>query len=607
MDMTIPDVLQKTASRLEKRIGFQSKSGREWKNLTYGELQQQARAFASGLIALGLRPQDRVGIVAENSLEWIIAYLGLSMAGAIGVPIYYDLKPPEIEEGLRRADCRFVVTSSKSLDKIPDRLPDLESIFVITEDSEELGQRSSFTDFIRRRPRARVMPFAAVAAQASAESDAALAAVNVKPDDLASIVYTSGTTGGAKGVMLTHRNFTADIAAIPKAFPVGDKDKVLLVLPLHHVYAFTIEFLLTLSMGTAVVIENDLVRLRDRMAETHPSVFCGVPALYEIMWRAIRAQAEAQGRGKTFERALSISARAKERTGVNIGRLLFRQVHARLGGNIRFLASGGAALNPEVARGFQLLGFPILQGWGLTETAPLVTGQRFSPLKFRFTKYYERQLGSVGKALPGIDVDLVDVPEKEIYVKLHDEGELIVRGDNVMPGYWKAEAETRAVKIGDWFRTGDVGRIDREGNVYITGRSKYIIVLESGEKIHPDEVEGKLQASPLIEDIAIVGRKTRGKTQVACIIYPNVSEVIRKLEAASQPVDESTLRATIQSEIDQLEEGLAPYKRPQEMLITDTPLPKIGALRKVHREQLQESYPFDVKRWQESAAIGPIP
>lgn len=607
MEMTIPDVLERTASRLETRVGFQIKVGREWKTLTYGELRQQARAFASGLLALGLRPQDRVGIVAENSLEWIVAYLGLSMAGGIGVPIYYDLKPPEIEEGLRRADCRFVVTSTKVLTKIPDRLPDLESIFVITEDAEELATRSSFTDFLRRRPRARVMPFAAVASMGTPESDAALAAVRIKPDDLASIVYTSGTTGGAKGVMLTHRNFTADIAAVPKAFPVGDRDKVLLVLPLHHAYPFTIEFLLTLSMGTAVVIENDLVRVRDRLAETHPTVFCGVPQLYEIMWRAIRAQAEAQGRGKTFERALAISARAKERTGVNIGRLLFRQVHSRLGGNIRFLASGGAALNPEVARGFQLLGFPILQGWGLTETAPLVTGQRFSDFKFRFTKYYERQLGSVGKALPGVDVDLIDVPDKEIYVKLHGEGELIVRGDNVMPGYWKAEAETRAAKIGDWFRTGDIGRIDREGNVYITGRSKYVIVLESGEKVHPDEVEGKLHASPLIEDIAIVGRKARGKTQIACIIYPNFPEVSRRLQEANQPIDESTLRGALQAEIDQLEEELAPYKRSQETVLTDTPLPKIGALRKVHREQLHESYSFDLKRWQENASAGPVP
>jgi len=598
--MTIPAMLEETVRRRERKLAFQMKIGREYQGLTYGELDQQARAFASGLIAFGLRPGDRVAIVCENSLEWIVAYLGLSRAGGVGVPIYYDLKPPEIEEALRRAQVRFIVASAKVLPKIPERLPEMETIFVVGEDGGAADLKSSFAGFLHRRPRARVMPFAAVAAEATPESDAALAATVVQPDDLASIVFTSGTTGGAKGVMLTHRNFVSDCMTVPNAMPVSAKDRVLLVLPLHHCYPFTIEFLLPMLVGATVVLENDLVRVRDRMAETHPTLFGGVPAMYDLMFRAIRAQAETQGRGRTFDRALSLVASIKERTGVNLGHLVFREVHTRLGGNLRFLASGGAALNPDTARNFYLLGLPILQGWGLTETAPLVTGQRFYASRFRFTNYYERQLGSVGKPLPGIEVGLIDVPEKGIYVRLHDEGELTVRGDNVMPGYWKAEAETRAVKIGDWFRTGDVGRIDRQGNVYITGRSKYVIVLDSGEKVHPDEVEGKLQASPIIEDVAVVARNVRGRTQVSCVVYPNYAAASERLVSAGQTVDEASLRALVETEIDSLEQGLAPYKRTTECLITDTPLPKTS-IRKIAREQLSESYPFDVKRWQESA------
>ena len=598
--MTIPAMLEETVRRRERKLAFQMKIGREYQGLTYGELDQQARAFASGLIAFGLRPGDRVAIVCENSLEWIVAYLGLSRAGGVGVPIYYDLKPPEIEEALRRAQVRFIVASAKVLPKIPERLPEMETIFVVGEDGGAADLKSSFAGFLHRRPRARVIPFAAVGALATPESDAALAATVVRPDDLASIVFTSGTTGGAKGVMLTHRNFVSDCMTVPNAMPVSAKDRVLLVLPLHHCYPFTIEFLLPMLVGATVVLENDLVRVRDRMAETHPTLFAGVPAMYDLMFRAIRAQAETQGRGRTFDRALSLVASIKERTGVNLGHLVFREVHTRLGGNLRFLASGGAALNPDTARNFYLLGLPILQGWGLTETAPLVTGQRFYASRFRFTNYYERQLGSVGKPLPGIEVGLIDVPEKGIYVRLHDEGELTVRGDNVMPGYWKAEAETRAVKIGDWFRTGDVGRIDRQGNVYITGRSKYVIVLDSGEKVHPDEVEGKLQASPIIEDVAVVARNVRGRTQVSCVVYPNYAAASERLVSAGQTVDEANLRALVRAEIDSLEQGLAPYKRTTECLITDTPLPKTS-IRKIAREQLSESYPFDVKRWQESA------
>jgi long-chain acyl-CoA synthetase len=600
--MTIPAMLEETVRRYERKLAFQMKIGREYRGLTYGELDQQARAFASGLIAFGLRPGDRVAIVCENSLEWIVAYLALSRAGGVGVPIYYDLKPPEIEESLRRAQVRFIVASPKVLPKIPERLPDLETVFVVGEDGSAAGLKSSsFAGFLHRHPRARVMPFAAVAADATAESDAALAATVIRPDDLASIVFTSGTTGGAKGVMLTHRNFVSDCMAVPKAFPVGAKDRLLLVLPLHHCYPFTVQFLVPILVGAAVVLENDLVRVRDRMAETRPTVFAGVPALFDLMFRAVRAQAETQGRGHTFDRALGLVAQIKERTGVNLGHLVFREVHARLGGGIRFLASGGAALSPETARGFHLLGLPILQGWGLTETAPIVTGQRFSASRFRFTNYYERQIGSVGRPLPGVEINLIDVPEKEIYVRLHDEGELTVRGDNVMPGYWRAEAETRAAMIGDWFRTGDVGRIDRQGNVYITGRSKYVIVLESGEKVHPDEVEGTLLASPILEDVAVVGRKARDKTQIFCIVYPNYTAASERLVSGGQTVDEANLRALVRAEIDSLEQGLAPYKRTTECLITDTPLPKTP-IRKVAREQLSESYPFDLKRWQESAA-----
>ncbi|MDI6858504.1 MAG: AMP-binding protein [Dehalococcoidia bacterium] len=599
--MTIPAMFEEAVRRHERKAAFQMKVGREYRELTYGDLYRRARAFASGLVALGMRPGDRVGLVAENGFEWVTAYLGLSMAGGVGVPVYYELKPPEIEDALKRAEARFVVTSAKVLPKIPERLSELETVFVIGDGAAAVEARSSLVGFLYRRPRARLLPFEAVAEQATPESDTALAAIGIKPEDLASIVYTSGTTGGAKGVMLTHGNFVSNVSGVPQIMPVGERDKILLLLPLHHAYPFTVEFLLPLAVGATVVIENDLVRVRDRLSETHPTVFAGVPALFDIMLRAIRSQAEAQGRGQIFQRGLDLVARVKERTGINIGHLVFRELHARLGGRLRFMASGGAALSPDTARTYYKLGLLLLQGWGLTETSPIITGQRFYPSRFRLTNYYEKQLGSVGKPLPAVDVTLIDVPEKEIYVLLHDEGELTVRGPNVTPGYWKAEPETRAAKIGEWLRTGDVGRIDKDGNVFITGRSKYVIVLESGEKVHPDEVEGLLQTSPLIEDVAVVGRNVRGKTQVSCVVYPNYAAVSERLAGNGQSVDERTVREIVTSEIDRLEETIAPYKRTVDCTLTDSPLPKT-ALRKVARELLSESYSFDVKRWQESSA-----
>jgi long-chain acyl-CoA synthetase len=601
MQMTIPATLDESARRFEQKTAFQMKVGSKFEGLTFGELRQQARGFASGLIAVGLNRGERVGIVCENRLEWIVAYLGISCAGGVAVPVYYDLKPPEIDECLRRAEVKFVVASEKVLSKIPERLPELEAIVVVCEDTG--GDLKTPSGGIFRRPRARLVPFQDVFSQATPESDARLEATVVEPEDLASIVYTSGTTGGAKGVMLTHRNFMSDVAAVPGAFPVGERDSLLLVLPLHHCYPFTVEFLLPMTVGATVTIENDLVRIRERLAEAKVTLFAGVPALFDLMYRAIRGQAEAQGRGETFERGLALVSRIKRRTGVNIGHLVFRELHAKLGGHIRFVASGGAALNPDTALDFHLLGLPILQGWGLTETAPIVCGQRFSLSRFRFTNYYERQVGTVGQPLPGIEVDLVDVPEKGIHVRLQNEGELIVRGPNVMAGYWKAEAETKAAMLGEWFRSGDVGRIDRRGNVFITGRSKYVIVLDSGEKVHPDELEERLHTSPVIEDVCVVSRTVRDRTQVWAVVYPNYLAASQRLNVDGHSLDVESLRALVESEIDGAEEALAPYKRTARTLLTDAPLPKTP-LRKVRREQIADDYPFDLKRWQENAAAG---
>lgn len=604
MQLTIPLILDEAARRFERKTAFQIKAGREFKRLTYGELRQQARAFGSALLAMGLNRGDKVGIVCENGLEWIVAYLGISCAAGIAVPVYYDLEAPEIEGALRRAETKFAVVSDKVLPKISDHLPELETLLVVGPGAET---RSASGGGLFRRPRARVLPFEEAFSLATPESDAALEETVVEPEELASIVYTSGTTGGAKGVMLSHRNFTSNVEAVPKALTVTSSDSVLLLLPLHHSYPFTVEFLLPLSVGAAVTIENDLVRIRDRLAEVKPTLFGGVPLLLDIMYRAIRAQANAQGRGKTFEKGLNIVRKTKQRTGVNIGPVVFRELHQRLGGKLRFIASGGASLNPETALNFHLLGILVLQGWGLTETAPISCAQRYYPARFRFTNYYERQLGTVGRPLPGVDVDLIDVPEKEIYVKLHNEGELIVRGPNVMQGYWKAEAETKAAMIGDWFRTGDVGRMDSQGYTYITGRSKYVIVLDSGEKVHPDEVEESIQRSPLIEDVCVVSRKVREKTQMWAVVYPNFAAAAERLATQDHDMDESTLRALVESEVDTMEGALAPYKRTSRLVLTDTPLPKKGALRKVSREQIAEDYSFDVKRWQENAADGLMP
>jgi long-chain acyl-CoA synthetase len=216
------------------------------------------------------------------------------------------------------------------------------------------------------------------------------------------------------------------------------------------------------------------------------------------------------------------------------------------------------------------------------------------------SNYYEEHFGTVGQAVEGVELALIDVPEKELYVHLHGEGELVARGENITPGYWQAEEETKAIKVGGWLRTGDVGHIDDDGNVWITGRSKYVIVLDSGEKVHPDEIEEKIARSPVIEDIVVIGRKVRGKTQVSAVIYPNRDEVLARLDGAH--ITEATVRAVVKDEIDANEADVAAYKRTTDFMLTTPHSPRPGA-RKVCAAR-RRSYGFDLRRWEPGGAAG---
>ena len=593
--LTLPAAIEGAARRFPGRPAYIEPGAR--RSVTWGELHRLVQDAAAGLVALGLQRGDRLAICAENSIDWIVAFLATVTAGGVGVLVYYDLKAAEIGEHVSRPGCRFLVASESVLAKAAN-LRKVETVIVVGQAPGKAALSLSKGRGGRRAP----LPFASLAAQATPESRATLAARAPPPDDLAVVLYTSGTTGGAKGVMLSHRNFLANGHAAIETLCLSDRDSVLLVLPLHHAMPFFAAVVLPGLVGAHFVIENDLRRIRDRLQEYRPTLFFGVPALYELMYRNLLARAEAEGRLATLQAWQKRLRWVKRLTGVNLAPLAFRQVHQALGGRLRFLVCGGAALNPQTARDFLSLGLPLIQGWGMTEAATAVAVQRFSRSRFLFTSYYEDHAGSVGPPLPGIEVRLIDVPEKEIRVATNGEGEIIVRGQNVFLGYWDAEEETRAAMLDGWLRTGDLGRIDKDGNIYITGRSKYIIVLESGEKVYPDELEDKLRESPLIEDVCVRGRRVRDKTQVTAVIYPNVEAT--QLAATRQGLEPAAedVRRLIGAEVERLGKELAAYKRVVSIDLSDAPLPKTP-LQKVARGRLEERYEFVVEKWLASGEV----
>ena len=597
--MTFPALLERTRRDWGDKVAFQQKVHGEWLRYSHHDVYARSYELSAGLVDLGLRQGDRVALVLENSVEWVCAYYAIVLAGGVAVPLYYELKSAEIEEMVVHTDARIAIVSPKVLAKLDPLLPRLTTVVVAGEVPSAGAPASPDEppDALRRHPQPRFVPLDGLGRHASAAAWRELRLREVRPDDLASIVFTSGTTGGMKGVMLTHRNFLANCRSIRRSIPFGERDRLIMVLPMHHAFPFTITAVVAPAVGGEVTFENDLRRIRDRMAEVKPTLFAGVPALFELMYRNVVQRIEAEGRLETFERGLRICETTKQRTGINIGRIVFRELHKRLGGRLRFMISGGAALNPDLARKFARVGIPILQGWGLTESAPVLSVQRWNPRRFYMSNYYEEHFGTVGPPLDGVEIGLIDVPEKEMYVHLHGEGEMVARGENISPGYWQADDATRAQKVGEWLRTGDVGHLDDEGNIWITGRSKYVIVLDSGEKVHPDEVEEKLGRSDLIEDVVVIARKLRGKTQVGAVVFPNRDAVLAR--TGGREPDEAALRALVRADFESNERDLAAHKRVTDVMLTDTPLPKT-ALRKVARGQIADSYGFDRLRWEQS-------
>jgi long-chain acyl-CoA synthetase len=610
--LTIPDMLRASAEKFRTRTALWQRSGSrsEPETRTYEQVLAQARQFAAGLLALGLRRGDHVAIIAENSIDWSLSFLGISLAGGVAVPIYYRLAEDEQAMLMRLADVRFACVGPGAEDRAPGGLRHVEHLILLGEtvrrQEREHGLRALLRTVHSREP----LTLQEVSARGS--SAHAVERVTVLPDDLATLLFTSGTTGTPKAVMLSHRNILSNVWAVKEVIHVNEEDRLLLVLPMHHPFPLTLGLVLPLAIGALVAYENDLRRVRERMAEVQPTVFFGVPELYRLLLRAIFQRAEAEGQAARLRTALRISGWVKRVTGVNVGPLLFRSLHRRLGGRIRFLASGGAALPPELARQYYRMGLLLVQGWGLSETAPVLTVQEIDVKKFLFTRHYERLAGTVGRPIPGVRLRLLDVPEKEVLAS-RGEGELAAQGPNVMLGYYKDPAATAAVffedESGRWFRTGDLGRITPDGYVYLTGRVKSVIVLDTGEKVAPDEVEDVLRESPYILDVAVIGRQPdkyvgAGKVEVHAVIYPSYEELRRRAEVEGVPLTAERAHQWVTEEVKRLQQQrLAPYKWVRQVILTDQPLPKTP-LGKVRRGLLMEHYAFDLERFVASSGAG---
>ncbi|MDP2270205.1 MAG: AMP-binding protein [Archangium sp.] len=486
------ELLDATTHEWRHRVAFRLYEGEESQRFTFGEVHRYAARVGSALLASGVVHQDRVMLVGENRPEWGISFFGILRAGCTAVPVDKEISEAEIVNIARRSEAKICLVSELVLEKHPTLENALAAAGLST----------------------RVMPLAeAMAGDPLAPEGIGAVKKGAAPDDVASLLFTSGTTGNPKGVMLTHRNFAALVAKLGGAFDLGVGDGVLSVLPLHHTFEFSAGFLTPFSRGAEVAYLDELTadRIGDVLEGGNITGLVGVPALWQLFHRKITQEFAAQPKfiEEAMKGLMSINAELRNRQGINLGKLLFWPVHRKFGGNIKFLISGGSALPDDVHKAFHALGFTLDEGYGLTEAAPVLTVTHAGN---------KRLPGTVGKALPGVELKIFEPDGEGV-------GEVTARGPNVMAGYFQDRESTAAVLKDGWLFTGDLGRIDGEGNLYLVGRRKDVIIDANGKNVYPDELEELYAVHTHVKELSVVGLPDEnGGEKVAALVVPDYKE-----------------------------------------------------------------------------------
>ncbi|HTZ17639.1 MAG TPA: AMP-binding protein [Dissulfurispiraceae bacterium] len=474
-----------------------------WKTVTYSEFLSLSKGISAQIRQLGVVQGERIAIISENRPEWCAAYMAILFCRCIAVPVDTQLGATEIRNILSDSGAKLVFHSSKTSAAVLKAVEDYH---------------------------ADCISFDSLKVSILAAGEPALGA---DPDEIASIIYTSGTTGSPKGVMLTHRNFCSDASALVQLGLVVRNDNVLSILPMHHTYPFMCTFLVPVFLGGCITFSPGLKtgELLSAIRDGGVTVVVGVPRLFERIRNGIIAKMKEKKIISRLLIGLLRGCRAFRRgLDVNPGKIIFRAVHKNFR-KVKFFACGGARLDPDVMNDLEALGFTVLEGYGLTETSPVIT---FNPAE-------KRKPGSAGKALPGAEIRIVDE-------------EIVVRGPMVMAGYYRNEkATTEAIREG-WFYTGDIGNLDRDGYLFITGRKKEVIVLSTGKNIYPEDVEKAYLEIPLIKEIGITGVERNGIVEsIQAIIVPDLEYAeTRKI---------SNITETLKWELNEVASRLPEYMR----------------------------------------------
>lgn len=585
---TIPEMFDKLTKRFASstRPMLMVKRDNEWRGISYAEVRRNAELTAYGLASLGIESGDRVSIISENRPEWAYSDQAIAMLGAICAPIYPTMTPKQNEYIFNDAGVKAVIVSNQfQLNKVLktlDAVPTLQHIIVMNENIDADAPN--------------VMTFSALmsrGAEFERQHPAHLdeSRKKIKPDDLLTLIYTSGTTGNPKGAMLTHWNLCSNILDASTYIKIEEGDVLLSFLPLSHSFERMAGNYTAMACGATIAYAESIETVQANLTEVRPNIITTVPRLFERMHSRIMKAVDAAPplRKKLFFWSLGVgkkiaAARKAKRLAPIVrmqhalaDKLVLSKIREKLGGRMKFMVSGGAALSKEFGEFFEAIGIVIIEGYGLTETSPVITANMLNNYKF----------GSVGKPIPNVEV------------KIAPDGEICARGPNIMKGYWNLPHLTAEVIDNEgWFHTGDIGMIDEEGFVHITDRKKHLFVSSGGKNIAPQPIENLFLSSKFIEQFVLIGDKRMFCT---ALVVPDFDALKEYARAAGVPfnfnhdlVKNPIIYRLIEEEVDKIQKDLANFERVRKFILLAKPFTiedgEMTPTLKIKRKVVEEKY-----------------
>lgn len=502
---TVKEIFLRSTEKFADRTFILEKfnSKEPFTEITYEQFKNDVIALGTALTKKYNLKDERIVIIGENTYHWYVSYMAAVCGAGIAVPVDKELPVNEIENVIKRAKASVVIYSGKKKDnikKVEDNLPFVKYFMQMNSEDRLMGREIGLNTVINNGKKL------------IEKGDKSFLDIKIDPEEFKVLIFTSGTTSAAKGVMICNRNLAENVNAVSPYVYVNEEERWFSVLPLHHCYECSIGFLLPMAVGGSIAVCQGLKYIVDNMKETKPTVLLAVPLLIESLYKKINKSIQKGGKAALVNSMIHVT-NALKAVGIDTKRKVFSEIYENLGGKLKFIVSAAAPIDPKAGKWVQDIGINFLQGYGLTETSPIAA----------LTPDFEPKLGSAGKALVCSELKIKDPNEK-------GEGEVLIKSTTLMLGYYENEEATNEVVKDGWFNSGDIGYLDKDGFLFITGRSKNVIVTQNGKNIYPEEIELMLSKIPEIKECMVYGKEEeKGKElTITARVIPNYDEIKEK-------------------------------------------------------------------------------